>query len=407
MTRRRRYIPALFALLLASAAAIAAAGNASAVGATSVRSDVALLVAYVLLALVFSFLCSVAEAVLLSVTPSFIAGLRDRKPKLAVLLTRLKQENVDQSLAAILTLNTVAHTVGAIGAGAEAAVVFGMAWVGIVSAVMTLLILFLSEIVPKTLGAVLWRSLAGPTAHFVRGLIVLLYPLIKVSEGLTRFIAHGREVHLFSREEFVALAREGQETGHIGADEFRIIRNLFRFESLRATDIMTPRTVMQTLQQDMTAAQALELVAGVPFSRLPLYGEDADDITGYVFKSDLLLSKAEGYDDAPLRSLKRELATVVPMMPLSNLLEFLLWERQHMALVIDEYGGTKGLVTLEDVVETLLGMQIVDEMGTTEDMQALARRQWARRIKALGLEADFSEDGLAGERPPPGPDHAL
>lgn len=354
-------------------------------------SDVFLLVGYVLLALVFSFLCSIAEAVLLSITPTFIAGQAEQHPKRAALLKRLKHDNVDQSLAAILTLNTIAHTVGAIGAGAQATVVFGSAWFGLFSAVMTLLILFLSEIVPKTLGAVYWRSLATPAAHFVRGLVILLYPLIWISEGLTRFIAHGQSIHLFSREEFIAMANIGEKAGQLDEREGRIIRNLFRFGAIKAQDIMTPRPVIQMLEQDMTVDEALEAIPDSSFSRLPLYGKDADDIQGFLLKDDLLLYKARDQGQVHLKALKRKIASVPGDLPLSDLLELLLDERQHIAIVVSEYGGTKGLVTLEDVVETLLGMEIVDEMDKVEDMQALARQQWAKRAQALGLEMEERE----------------
>ncbi|UCH94441.1 MAG: DUF21 domain-containing protein, partial [Candidatus Aminicenantes bacterium] len=238
-------LPIVFVLLLITVSEAFAVGAANTEASTSgyTSADVVLLVMFVLLALMVSFLCSVAEAVLLSITPSYIARLREEKPKLAALLKRLKQDNVDQSLAAILTLNTIAHTVGAVGAGAKAAVVFGSTWVGLFSALMTLMILFLSEIIPKTLGAVFWRKLAGATAIFVHGLILTLYPLIKVSEGLTRLIARRKNLHGFSREEFVAMARIGEQAGQIDKDQSRIIRNLFRLESLKAADIMTPRTV--------------------------------------------------------------------------------------------------------------------------------------------------------------------
>ncbi len=353
--------------------------------------DVVLLISYVLLALVFSFICSVAEAVLLSVTPSYIADLQKKEPKKAALLKRLKQDNVDQSLAAILTLNTIAHTVGAIGSGAKATAVFGSAWFGLFSAVMTLMILFLSEIIPKTLGAVYWRKLAGITAIFVRGLIFALYPLIVVSEKLTKLIAPEKGHHVFIRDEFVAMAGIGERAGHINERESRIIRNLFRFQALRARDIMTPRTVIFGLRQDMTVAEVLDDHAKSPFSRIPLYRTDLDDITGFTMKDDMLLSKAEGHGEAKLETLKREIMTVAEVMSLSDLLEFFLDHRQHIAIVVGEYGGTEGLVTLEDVVETLLGMEIVDEMDKVKDMQALARQQWAKRARAMGLEVDASK----------------
>jgi CBS domain containing-hemolysin-like protein len=357
--------------------------------------NVVLLALYVLLALVFSFLCSVAEAVLLSVTPSYVAGLRKDRPKKAALLKRLKQENVDRSLAAILTLNTIAHTVGAIGAGAEATAVFGSTWFGLFSAVMTLMILFLSEIIPKTMGAVFWRQLAGPTALFVHGLIIALYPLILVSEMITKLIARGESLHVFSRDEFIALAGIGEKAGYIREQESRIIRNLFRFESLKARDIMTPRTVIVGFHQASTVTEALESNAQTPFSRLLLYEKDIDDITGFVLKNDMLLAKARDQGDVILEKLKRNIVTVSEAMSLSGLLEILLDHRQHIALVVGEYGGTEGLVTLEDVVETLLGMEIVDEIDKVEDMQALARQQWTKRAEALGLDVEISRRGQA------------
>jgi CBS domain containing-hemolysin-like protein len=353
--------------------------------------DVVLLTTYILLALVFSFLCSVAEAVLLSITPSYIAGLQDKNSKLAALLKQLKQDNVDQSLAAILTLNTIAHTVGAIGSGSKATVVFGSAWFGLFSAVMTLMILFLSEIIPKTIGAVYWRTLAGFTARFVRTLIWVLYPLIRLSEALTRLIARGKAVHVFSREEFVAMAGIGESAGKIDPRESRIIRNLFRLSSLTVSDIMTPRTVISSLPQDITVSEALDAKPSVTFSRLPLYEKDLDHVTGFILRDDLLHSKALDGDDFKLQTLRRDIKTVSDTMPLSDLLEFLLDQRQQIALVIDEYGGTNGLVTIEDVVETLLGMEIVDEMDRVEDMRALAHRQWEKRAKALGVQGNTDD----------------
>jgi len=385
---RRVHCPAMILILLFSAYPATAAGlpGGGPADIAHTSTDVILLISYILLALVFSFLCSIAEAVLLSLTPSYIAGLNDSKPKLAALLKRLKQDNIDQSLAAILTLNTIAHTVGAIGSGAKATVVFGSAWFGLFSALMTLMILFLSEIIPKTIGAVYWRSLAGPMAQFVRILIWTLYPLIWVSEALTRLVARGRNAHVFSRDEFVAMAGIGEHAGKIDPRESRIIRNLFRFDSLTATDIMTPRTVVVGLSQEMSVTEALDIKPARTFSRLPIYEGDLDHITGFILKDDLLNTQAMDGGDIKIETLKREIKTVPGNMSLSNLFGFLLEERQHIALVVDEYGGTKGLVTKEDVIETLLGLEIVDEMDKVQDMQILARQQWAKRAKALGLD---------------------
>jgi CBS domain containing-hemolysin-like protein len=387
-----RPLVVLLALLATVTASFAAGLTASGdIGGDYTQTDVVLLVLYVLLALSFSFLCSVAEAVLLSVTPSFIAGLETDRPKQAGLLKQLKQDNVDRSLAAILTLNTIAHTVGAIGAGAKATIVFGSAYFGVFSAVMTLLILFLSEIIPKTLGAVWWRALAAPTAYFVKSLILVLYPLIVISEQITRLIGRGRNVHVFNREEFVAMASIGGASGHLHEDETRIIHNLFALRSLTADDVMTPRTVIHALQQDRTVSDALPDCANSPFSRLPLFAADFDEITGFVLKDDLLLTEARDQGQTPLSRLRREIHPVPKTEKLSHLLEFLLDRRAHLAVVVDEYGGTAGLVSLEDVVETLLGIEIVDEADRTQDMRKLARKRWKERAAALGVDPGADE----------------
>jgi CBS domain containing-hemolysin-like protein len=348
-----------------------------------------LLVLFVLLALGFSFLCSIAEAVLLSITPSYIEGQKEKRPKRAALLKRLKQDNVDRSLAAILTLNTIAHTVGAIGAGSKATVVFGSAWFGLFSAVMTLLILFLSEIVPKTLGAVYWSNLAGIISYFVKILIVVLYPIVWISERLTKFISHGKDIHIFDRDEFIAMAQAGAENGHISDEESIIIRNIFRFRSLKVDDIMTPRAVISALPEDMKVIDALKQVTQAPFSRLPLYAMHIDDITGFVLKEDVLISAAQKQSDKKLKALSREILAVPESVSLIALLERFLKDRQHFAIVIDEHGGTDGLVTLEDLIETLMGMEIMDETDDVEDMRSLARKQWKKRAKAMGVDADI------------------
>lgn len=360
-----------------------------------------LLIVFVLMALIFSFVCSVAEAVLLSITPSYIESLREKRPKRAALLKRLRQERIDQSLAAILTLNTIAHTVGAIVAGAKATVVFGSVWIGLFSAFMTLMILFFSEIIPKTMGAVYWTKFVGAMALFVRGLIIFLYPLVWVAERLTRLIARGKVEHVFSRDEFIAMADIGKQTGHINEHESRIIRNLFRFGSLRVTDIMTPRVVISAFPQDMTVEEALlHSQTRTPFSRLPVYETDIDKITGFVLKDDILMFKTKGQGDVMLDALKRDILFVPELMTLSMLSELLLDRRQHIAIVVGEYGGTSGLVTLEDALETLLGMEIQDEMDDVEDMRVLARQQWEKRAKAQGIKIGIIEQSQAGKSDP-------
>lgn len=355
------------------------------------NTDVALLITYVVLALMFSFLCSIAEASLLSITPAYVAGLREKNPKRAEVLRQLKGEKIDQALAAILTVNTIAHTVGAIGAGAKATVVFGDVWFGVFSAVMTLLILFLSEIVPKTLGAVYWREVSGMTAVYINFLIKTMYPFIIVSEIITKLISGGKKTGDFDREEFVAMAGLGHEMGHLNERESAIIGNLFGFKSLKTSAIMTPRVVVAAVKADMTINQALEKTASVPFSRLPIYQETIDEVSGFVLREDLLLAQSRGRGNDLVNAHRRDIVAVLDTLPVAKVLETLLHERQHIALVVGEYGETEGIVTLEDVVETLLGSEILDEGDRVVDMQSLAQQLRKKRADRMGIK--LGEDG--------------
>jgi CBS domain containing-hemolysin-like protein len=346
------------------------------------------MILYASVALVFSFLCSVAEAVILSVSPSFVAHLEQQGDPLAKRLKKLKK-NIDRSLAAILTLNTIAHTLGAGGAGAEAAAYFGDRYVGIAMAVLTLLILFLSEIVPKTLGALYWRRLAGPTASFVQLLIWILYPFIWISEILTKLITRGRSVHTFSRAEFTALVDVGVEKGKIEVGESKILKNLFSLPELHAEDVMTPRTVVFALQQDMTLDEVLEQHSEIPFSRIPIYDKNRDDVTGFVLKTDILLQTLQGHGDKSLIDLRREIFAVPANASLELVSEQLLEHKLHLLLVLDEYGGLAGVVSLEDVVETLIGIEIVDEADQIDDLRRLARQKWQERMQRLGIDPNL------------------
>ena len=383
--RRRIAITSLLIAVSVVAAAWAVGVPSGGSGETGQPEHLAKMVLYACLALIFSFLCSVAEAVLLSVSPSYIVHLEQEGRKSAARLKKVKTD-IDRSLAAILTLNTIAHTVGAGGAGAEAAAYFGDRYVGIAMAVLTLLILFLSEIVPKTLGAVFWRSLAGPTAWFIQILIWALYPFIWVSERLTKLITGGKEVHVFSREEFAAMAEIGAQSGHLDDSESRILKNLFRFPELRVQDIMTPRTVVFAMQQDLTVSEALEKHPEIPFSRIPVFGETRDEITGFVLKTDLLIAQLKGHGDQSLRELKRELGFVTKTSSVERVADELLSNRAHLLAVFGEHGGLAGVVSLEDVVETLIGIEIVDEADKIDDMRLLAREKWEERMQRLGLD---------------------
>jgi CBS domain containing-hemolysin-like protein len=343
-----------------------------------------LLLLYVALAIGVSFLCSLMEAVLLSVTPSYVAALEREGSVVGERIHQFK-ENVDRPLAAILSLNTIAHTVGAAGVGAQAAIVFGEAYTGVVAGVLTLLILVLSEIIPKTLGAVYWRTLTPSIVRMLTATIILMWPLVKLSQGITRLMSQDEDEAAFSREEFTAMAELGEEEGVFEEKESRILRNLFRFNSLRVKDVMTPRTVIFQMPERQTIGDVVEEHDEFRFSRIPVYDDDPDDITGYVLKDEMLLRAAQEEFDVSLSEISRDILVVHETLPLPDLLERLLDRLEHIALVVDEYGGVAGVVTMEDVVETLLGLEIVDEADSVEDMQALARKQWFKRARELGM----------------------
>jgi CBS domain containing-hemolysin-like protein len=356
-----------------------------------------LLLLFVGLALTFSFLCSLMEACLLSVTPSYVATLEGKQRRVGALLRRLK-DDIDRPLAAILTLNTIASTVGATAAGAQAVHVFGDPYIALFSAAFTLTLLFVSEIIPKTLGAVHWRRLAPFTARTLSVLIPVLWPLVALARGLTslirRSVQGGRGLR---REEITALAELGAREGLFRAEESRVLRNLFRLGSLRAKHIMTPRIVMFALPEDTTVAEVVGGQTEFRFSRIPIYGKDLDDVTGYVLKDEILLCGARDQHDRRMAELRREILVIPESLALPQLLERFLDSREHIALVVDEYGGTAGVATMEDVVETVLGLEIVDEADKHKDMQELAREQWLKRARRLGLVGETFRDATGDQ----------
>lgn len=339
-----------------------------------------LLFAYLALALGVSFLCSILEAALLSVTPAHLARLEQDRPKVGTKLRALKSR-IDRPLAAILSLNTIANTVGAVGVGAEAQRLWGSHVLAITSATLTLMILFLSEIIPKTLGAVYWRRMTGFMAAFLPFLIVAVLPLVWLSEKITGFVKRRKGSDKLSREEFAALAQVGGQQGVFDESEMRILKNLFHFGSLRTRDIMTPRTVMFALEENTIVREAVAERGSMIFSRIPIWHGTPDQITGYILKDHLLIQAARDELDVAVKTFSREALLVPDTLPLSSLFERFLDEREHIAVVVDEYGGVDGVVTMEDVLETLIGLEIVDEMDSVHDMRAMARAQWEARAK--------------------------
>ncbi len=346
-----------------------------------------LLIIYVLVALVFSFLCSVGESVILSVTTVYIALLEQENNPSAKILRQLK-EDINRPLAAILTLNTIAHTVGAAGAGAQAAKVFGNAYVGVASAVLTFLILIFSEIIPKTIGAHYWRALAPAAAYGLRFITWILLPFVILSEKLTSAIAHGPVISGFSRGEFAAMAEISAREGELAQKESKIFKNLLSLRETHVKDVMTPRTVVFSLPETMRVDEFFHKHNDIRFSRIPIYNCEPNQITGFVLRSDLLLAQARGTTDKILKNYSRPLPVALDLMSLSQAFDEILRLRAHIMLVVNEYGDMEGILTLEDIIETLLGMEIVDEGDKFVDMQQLARRLWKRRAKKMGIEID-------------------
>ena len=350
-----------------------------------------LLILFFFFSIMFSFLCSIWEAVLLSIPPSYVAARVREGTGLGRQLDRFK-EDIDRPLAAILTLNTIAHTVGAIGVGAQAARFFSdHVFLGVnvaavvVPTVMTLAILILSEIIPKTLGANYWRLLVGFTTRSVNLTIYLLYPLVVLSQGITRMLKSDKERSVLSRSEFSAMAETITEQGVLQKQEFGIIKNLLRFESVRAQDVMTPRTVLVAADENQTIGDFNTENQSLRVSRIPVFDKTIDHITGFVLRTDILARLVAGQQDMLLAELKRPIVVVAENELLPEIFNTLIEQRAHIALVVDQYGGTCGVLTIEDVVETLLGLEIVDEFDRTADMQRLARKNWETRAKKLGL----------------------
>lgn len=360
-----------------------------------------LLILFFLIAIVTSFLCSLWEAVLLSITPSY-AQVQVRKG--GVLGRRLQRfkENIDRPLAAILTLNTIAHTAGAIGVGDQASKIWAQTdplITGLIVPVsMTLAILVLSELIPKTLGANYWKELAPFTTRSLALIIRLLAPLVWFSQQVTGMLKKQDVGSAFTRSDFVAMADIGAKHGIFEQHESEIISSLLRFRSVQAKDVMTPRTVVRALPAEQSLGEFFADDRNLRFSRIPLFEKDMRDrVIGYVLKDAVLAAMVEGKRDQPLQSLKREIVAVTEDFPMLKLFKRFLSAREHIALVVDDFGGMSGVVTMEDVIETLLGVEIVDEVDRTEDMQVLARRSWERRAKRLGLFVETPAEAASDE----------
>lgn len=355
------------------------------------------LVAFFILSILFSFLCSIWEAVLLSITPSYVKGQVQQKTQTGKLLEEYKTD-IDRPLSAILTLNTIAHTVGAIGVGSHAGgdgepIIGPFSFEFIVSAVMTLAILILSEIIPKTIGANNWRQLAPFTVRSIRVLLFILAPFVWLSQLITKSFKKDKGKSVLSRADFTAMTQVGEESGALAKNESTIIMNLLKLKDINVTDIMTPRTVMGIANENMKLMDYYQEQKKLRFSRIPVYKDRTDNITGLVLKDDLLRHLVEDEDNVTLASIKRPIQVVQENVALPVLFETLTQQRSHLAIVVDQYGSLIGLVTMEDVLETILGIEIVDEYDDVADLQRIARERWKERARTMGLiEEKIDED---------------
>lgn len=351
-----------------------------------------LLIVFFVISIVFSFLCSIWEAVLLSVTPAYVQQKVTEGGTLGKRLQRFKNE-IDRPLSAILSLNTIAHTVGAMGVGAQAGKVFGenyiiegvLSYESIIAGVMTLAILILSEIIPKTIGANNWRGLTPFTVTSLNILEKILFPFVWLSQAITKRLKNNKGESILSRADFAAMASLGKDSGALQARESSIIDNLLKFEKVTVKDIMTPRTLVKCAEQKITVSDYFNKNKESSFSRIPIYEDAPDNIVGFVLKDDILKHVAEDEDKVQLKDIKRNLNSILETRTLPGVLEDLISNQTKISVVVDSYGSLLGVVTLEDVIETLLGLEIVDETDKATDLQILARKKWEERAKKYGL----------------------
>lgn len=335
------------------------------------------LLIFLLAALVISFLCSILEASLMSTPISYITLKEEEGLKAAV---RFRQYKLDPSrpLAAILSLNTIANTIGAAGVGRQATMVFGSQWFGLVSAVTTVLILVFSEIIPKTIGSSRWKSLTSFTANTIRILIVVLYPIVVSVEFLQKLFSGGKSDISVSRDELGAMADVAEETGELEEDENEIIQNIINIDEIEAKDAMTPRVVAAIAPESMTIKKFYKDRRFLHHSRIPVYADNDEYITGYILRMDALQLMAEDKFDCKLSEIKREVSSFPEETTIDRIWDDMLRSKEQMAIIINEYGSFQGLLTMEDIIETVLGDEIVDERDVVVDMQQLALDKWQK-----------------------------
>jgi len=351
-----------------------------------------LLILFALLALFTSFCCSIMEAVILSASESW-AEMKSNEIKNKKSATRLLnlKSNIDRPLSAILTLNTIANTVGAAGVGAQATKVFGNAYFGLVSAILTFLILFFAEIIPKTIGAIYWQKLAFITAKIISIIIIIVFPFVLVAERISKLISKNKKIIKISREEIAVLTNMGTREGIFKESENIIINNLIKLKSIKVKSILTPRTVLAIADENMPIKNFTSNKELLQYSRIPVYSGSQDNITGYVLKYNVFENLASGNTNIKMSQLKRPIPISYENFSVSAIFEMFLEKKEHISLVVNEYGDIEGVVSMEDIIETLLGLEITDEMDHNTDLQEFAKEKWKIRAKKLNILVDDNE----------------
>jgi CBS domain containing-hemolysin-like protein len=348
-------------------------------GGEMMEGSISGLILFISIALGVSFLCSILEAVLLSVSASHVEVLVQKGKRSGLLMQRHK-EDIERPISAILTLNTIAHTVGAAGAGAQAASIFGSQFIGIISAVLTFLILVFSEIIPKTLGAVYWKQLTPFTAYSLHIMMLVLYPIVWLFKQLTVKMKPEMDEPVVSRSDLEAMAYLSVKEGTMEERENQIFHNLLQLKDIQVSTIMTPRTVVTAFPQHLAVREVLSRITTIPYSRIPIYSRDIDDITGYVLRYQIYEHAVNQKQDTLLKDLCRKIYAVPENIPLDKILKVMIDRKEHILLVIEEHGSTAGIITQEDVMESLLGIEITDETDLVADLRQLARERYERKI---------------------------
>ncbi|OUS02652.1 transporter [Gammaproteobacteria bacterium 42_54_T18] len=338
-----------------------------------------LLIIYLVIAIGISFLCSILEAVLLSVTPTFVAQKLKANDKGAKTLSQVRNK-LEHSISSILILNTFAHTMGAAGVGAQAIRIFGEEKETLIAFLLTLAILYFSEIIPKTLGATFWRNLAVPSAYIISVLVKLVYPFVWFSSLLTRMFTHGNP-DIISREELLTVASLSHKDGALDNQESQLLENILKLRDVKTKDILTPRSVVHAFPKETTITEAIKNVRTANFTRIPVYEGTIDSITGLVIKTYLYESEIQGQGKLTLSEVATPIWRVSENLPVLNLLDLFIKRNDHIFIVEDHFGQTAGVVSLEDAIETFLGREIVDESDQVEDLQKLAKDTYRQRLK--------------------------